>query len=117
MDDQRFDRLTRTLSSRRTAISRFVASGTMAMLGLWTATASAACPRGKKRYKGQCIAKRACCTKAHCRPKNSGKSASDAAASVRPARNFAGDDASPGLHPAPGCPPPPARMREGDRLP
>lgn len=77
MDGPRFDRLTRALSTRRTAIGALFSGGLLTALGLVrtmeNVVAAPACPPGKKRCRGACIPKRFCCTDANCRPKLTGK--------------------------------------------
>lgn len=76
MDGPHFDRFTRTLSTRRTAMGALLSGGLLATLGVATPpepALAAPCPRGKKRCRGGCIPKRFCCTDANCRPKQTGK--------------------------------------------
>jgi hypothetical protein len=67
MDSDRFDRLTRSLSSRRSALGGLLGGGIAALLGLRGAYATH-CPAGKKHCRRRCIPKRNCCTHADCRP-------------------------------------------------
>lgn len=66
MDDDRFDSLTRRISSRR-AVGGAIAGALAGVFGLNEAEA-ARCPGGKKRCGKRCIPKRGCCTTAQCRP-------------------------------------------------
>lgn len=71
MDGDRFDTLTRTIGSRRALVAA-IAGGFATLLGGGTA-AAAPCPKGKKRCRRRCIARRHCCTTANCRPATTGR--------------------------------------------
>jgi uncharacterized protein YkwD len=78
MDSTRFDRLTRRLSSRRTAVTGLLGGGlitalTQVLTGPDAAAAPRTCGRGKKRCGHRCIARARCCTNANCRSRGSGK--------------------------------------------
>ena len=74
MDHDRFDSLTRMLSSRR-AVNGAIAGAVAGLLGLARPGEAAAgpCPKGKKRCGKRCIPKKGCCTSAQCKPRGSGQ--------------------------------------------
>lgn len=74
MNNDRFDSVTRIVSSRR-GVSGAIA-GTVA--GLFTflggqQVEAAPCPKGKRRCGKKCIPKRGCCTNADCKPRSGGQ--------------------------------------------
>jgi hypothetical protein len=71
MDGDRFDTLTRTISSRR-ALGGAITGTLAGLLGLGVASA-ALCPKGTKRCRGRCIPRRQCCTTGQCRPATTGR--------------------------------------------
>jgi hypothetical protein len=71
MDGNRFDSLTRSISSRRT-LGGAIAGTLAGLLGLRD-VAAAPCPKGKKRCGTRCIPRRNCCTNANCRPGATGR--------------------------------------------
>ena len=75
MDANRFDALTRSLSSRRSAMGGLLGGGTLVLLGLpQPEEASAArCPKGKKACRKKCIPRARCCTNADCQTRTTGK--------------------------------------------
>jgi hypothetical protein len=66
MDSDRFDSLTRTISSRR-AVGGAIAGVVAGLIGR-NETEAARCPKGKKRCGKRCIPRRGCCRTAQCRP-------------------------------------------------
>lgn len=108
MDSTRFDTFTRSLTSRRSTLGRLAVGGVLAALGLQGGAreaAAAPCPKGKKRCKGRCIPKRACCTTAQCRPGVTGKVCQRGRCSCRSGAKPCQGQC---IHPAAACPPQPA---------
>lgn len=102
-----FDRLARSLSSRRSTLGHLVVGGVLAALGLQGGSpeaAAAPCPKGKKHCKGRCIPKRACCTTAQCRPAATGKVCRQRRCVCRPDTKLCQGRC---IHPAAACPPQP----------
>ena len=71
MGPDRFDALTRRLSSRRTVLTGLLGGGLATLRELPTVRDSVAvardrCKRREKRCGGRCIPRRACCTTANC---------------------------------------------------
>lgn len=71
MDSKHFDRLARSLHTRRKMLGGILGGG--AVVAGWVAPEPAEgaprrrrCPRRKKRCRGTCIAKTRCCTNANC---------------------------------------------------
>jgi hypothetical protein len=71
MDSDRFDSLSRTISSRR-VLGAAIAGTLGGLLGLGEAIA-APCPKGRKRCRKRCIPKKQCCTTGNCRPGATGR--------------------------------------------
>lgn len=84
MDGDRFDALTRTISSRR-AFGGAVAGTVAALLGLGTADAAPCRPR-QRRCRGECIARRLCCRTSECQPNVTGRVCKNGHCTCPPAR-------------------------------
>jgi hypothetical protein len=74
MKYNRFDTLTRMISSRR-AVGGATAGALASLLGLRQIqeAGAAPCPKGKKRCGEKCIPERRCCSHAQCKPRNQGE--------------------------------------------
>lgn len=91
MESDRFDALTRLLSSRRSTLGGLL-GGTLALLGLTQPeeVSAARCPKGKKPCRKGCIPRARCCTNADCQTRTTGRVCRQGRCQCPPGRTLCG---------------------------